>query len=316
MRLPRIDGHEVGPDKELVRTSSFLILALIGAHFCFSAESHFPEISKEALGDKSHVFEFVNNEAIVGQQHLKRVEISRDSVVFTVRNESAKDIEPRIAAIFFNRYGMRLCKVECSFESSPVKPEGVGVKQASLTYPSLEEVFDGATLKLPVDWKQILFVKLDVTTKKTPDESNERSVTGAKKPPERQVLQRQQVRPGIFSDNKFGTANIGPTAMDAKWSNYGVYVQRMIETVQIQWDRILLSNTFYPPQGTTVTVKFRMDSEGKITSIVDVKNTSNDQGKEACISAIKARSPYGKWSDDMIAVLGESQDITFTFYYQ
>jgi hypothetical protein len=136
------------------------------------------------------------------------------------------------------------------------------------------------------------------------------------KPQPRPVLQKQQVRPGIFSDNKFGTMNIGPTAVDAKWSNYGVYLQRMIETVQIQWDRILLSSTLYPPSGTTVTVKFRMDSDGKITAIVDVKNTSNEQGKEACISAITARSPYGKWSDDMIAVLGDSQEMTFTFYYQ
>ncbi len=107
-----------------------------------------------------------------------------------------------------------------------------------------------------------------------------------------------------------------PSSIDAKWSNYGVYLQRMIETVQIQWDRILLSSTLYPPSGTTVTVKFRMDSDGKITAIVDVKNTSNEQGKEACISAITARSPYGKWSDDMIAVLGDSQEMTFTFYYQ
>jgi hypothetical protein len=136
------------------------------------------------------------------------------------------------------------------------------------------------------------------------------------KPQERPVLQKQQVRPGIFADNKFGTMNIGPTAVDAKWSNYGVYLQRMIETVQIQWDRILLSSTIYPPSGTTVTVSFRMDSDGKITTIIDVKNTSSDQGKEACISAITARSPYGKWSEDMIAVLGESQEMTFTFYYQ
>jgi hypothetical protein len=136
------------------------------------------------------------------------------------------------------------------------------------------------------------------------------------KPQPRPVLQKQQVRPGIFSDNKFGTMNIGPTAVDARWSNYGVYLQRMIETVQIQWDRILLSSSLYPPSGTTVTVSFRMDSDGKITTIIDAKNTSSDQGKEACISAITARSPYGKWSEDMVAMLGNSQDMTFTFYYQ
>ena len=130
------------------------------------------------------------------------------------------------------------------------------------------------------------------------------------------VARDGRARPAIFADNRFGTMNIQPTAADAKWSNYGVYLQRMLETVQIQWDRILLSSTLYPPSGTTVTVKFRMNSDGKIAAIIDVKNTPNEQGKEACISAITARSPYGKWSDDMIAVLGDSQEMTFTFYYQ
>jgi hypothetical protein len=136
------------------------------------------------------------------------------------------------------------------------------------------------------------------------------------KPQPRPILAKQQVRPGIFADNKIGTMNIGPTAVDARWSNYGVYLQRMIETVQIQWDRILIQSALYPPSGTTVTVTFRMDSDGTITKILETKNTSSEQGKESCVSAITARSPYGKWSDDMIAVLGTSQDMTFTFYYQ
>lgn len=122
-----------------------------------------------------------------------------------------------------------------------------------------------------------------------------------------------RARPGIFADNRFGTMNIALAAVDAKWNNFGFYLQRMIETVQIQWDRILLSSTLYPPSGTIVTIKFRMDSAGKITGIGIVKNTSSEQGKEACISAITARSSYGKWSDDMIAVLGDSQEMTFTF---
>ena len=135
-------------------------------------------------------------------------------------------------------------------------------------------------------------------------------------PQPRPILAKQQVRPGIFADNKIGTMNIGPTAVDARWSNYGVYLQRMIETVQIQWDRILIQSSLYPPSGTTVTITFRMDSEGAITKILDVKNSSSEQGKESCISAITARSPYGKWSEDMVAMLGESQEMTFTFYYQ
>jgi hypothetical protein len=34
------------------------------------------------------------------------------------------------------------------------------------------------------------------------------------------------------------------------------------------------------------------------------------------MSAITKPAPYGPWTDDMKAVLGEQQEMTFTFYYQ
>jgi hypothetical protein len=35
-----------------------------------------------------------------------------------------------------------------------------------------------------------------------------------------------------------------------------------------------------------------------------------------CVAAITEPSPYGKWTDDMIAMLGKEQTMTFVFYYQ
>jgi hypothetical protein len=131
-----------------------------------------------------------------------------------------------------------------------------------------------------------------------------------------QVVKQQQVRPAILTENKFGTSNIGNIAVDAKWSNYGAYLQRMIDTVQVQWERILTESKTYPPSGSTVTVRFVLNSEGRISQILDVVNHSTDQGSRACVSGITDRAPYGPWTDDMKAILGEQQVMTFTFYYQ
>ncbi|HUR57202.1 MAG TPA: hypothetical protein VM029_05810, partial [Opitutaceae bacterium] len=133
--------------------------------------------------------------------------------------------------------------------------------------------------------------------------------------PRPQVVRQQQARPAVLAENKLGTSNIGPVAYDAKWSSYGQYLQRLIETVQFEWERVLLGKT-YPPSGSTVTVKFILDAEGRIARIVDVENHSNEQGAGACVSGITNRAPYGPWTDDMKAVLGEQQELTFTFYYQ
>jgi len=134
--------------------------------------------------------------------------------------------------------------------------------------------------------------------------------------PRPQVVKQQQVRPAILSENKFGTTNIGNIAVDARWSNYGAYLQRMIDTVQIQWERLILQMSAMPAIGSTVTVKFVMNDEGRITNIAHVESTSNETASRACVSAITDRAPYGPWTDDMKAVLGTQQEMTFTFYYQ
>ena len=134
--------------------------------------------------------------------------------------------------------------------------------------------------------------------------------------PRPQVVRQQQVRPAILAENKFGTKNVGLTGIDAKWSNYGAYLQRMIDTVQIQWERLILSMSAMPAGGSTVTVKFVMGDEGQITNIVNVESTASETGSRACVSAITDRAPYGPWTDDMKAVLGSQQEMTFTFYYQ
>lgn len=131
-----------------------------------------------------------------------------------------------------------------------------------------------------------------------------------------QVVKQQKTRPAIFTERTVGTSNIGPTAVDARWSNYGAYLQRLIDTVQVQWENILISGKIYPPSGSTVTVTFVLDSQGNIARIVNVENKSSDQASHACVSAITDRAPYGPWTDDMIAMLGKEQEMTFTFYYQ
>jgi len=126
----------------------------------------------------------------------------------------------------------------------------------------------------------------------------------------------KNVRPAVLADNKIGTPNIGPSGYDAKWNNYGAYLQKFIDTVQIQWDDLNDKSKIYPPTGTKISVHFRIDSEGKIAEIIDTDGSNGGtQATRICISAITDRAPYGKWTDDMIAMLGDSQEMTFTFYY-
>lgn len=115
--------------------------------------------------------------------------------------------------------------------------------------------------------------------------------------------------------NEFGSKNIGLLAYNAKWSAYGEYLQRLIDAVQVQWERLILRSQFYPTLGSHVRVVFRLDASGMVSKIVKVDGTGGELAQRLCVSAITERAPYGDWSEDMRTVLGEEQEITFTFHY-
>jgi hypothetical protein len=137
-----------------------------------------------------------------------------------------------------------------------------------------------------------------------------------RRPQDRERVPQRNSRPAFLRDNPLGTQNIGPIAYNAKWSEYGAYLQKLIETVQIQWERIIVQSHVYPPQGTMVRVTFVLNDKGEITDIAAAESDAPLQAKKSCVSAITARSPYGRWSEDMVAVLGKEQELTFSFYYQ
>lgn len=134
--------------------------------------------------------------------------------------------------------------------------------------------------------------------------------------PRPQLVQEPRVRPGILAENPTGTQTVGPVAVDAKWSNYGGYLQKLINVVQIVWEDQLRASKVYPTSGSTVTVKFVLNDSGGISRIVNVESTASDLASRACVTAITERAPYGEWTDDMKALLGKEQEMTFRFYYQ
>jgi hypothetical protein len=140
----------------------------------------------------------------------------------------------------------------------------------------------------------------------------------AKHPQPRKSLPANVVkaRPSPLRNNEFGTDNIGAVAYDAKWSSYGEYLKKLIDAVQVQWERILDQSNVYPTAGTKVTVTFVLNSAGEVSQVQNVESSGGFAAKFSCVSAITTRAPYGAWTADMIAALGTSQELTFSFTYE
>ncbi len=104
--------------------------------------------------------------------------------------------------------------------------------------------------------------------------------------------------------------------MDAQWAKYGAYLQRLIDSVQISFDTIITKRGIYPPTGTVVTIKFRLEKTGAVSEIISAESSdASEEAKSICKDAIASKSPYGKWTDRMIAALRDSQEFTWKFYF-
>jgi hypothetical protein len=124
-----------------------------------------------------------------------------------------------------------------------------------------------------------------------------------------------QVRPGILQERPVGVSTAGQVAVDAHFSQFGDYLQELIDIVQIQWERILTSASIGPKPSSHVTISFRINSKGQIAEILKVDGDAGEYGTNAALSAIREPAPYRAWTKEMVAVLGDDQVITFAFYY-
>jgi hypothetical protein len=84
--------------------------------------------------------------------------------------------------------------------------------------------------------------------------------------------------------------------------------------VQIEWERALLGISTRPEAGTKVVVRFELTRNGRIQNLAVVR-TDNPEAAKPCIAAITRRAPYSAWTAEMVALLGEKQEMTFSFEY-
>lgn len=142
------------------------------------------------------------------------------------------------------------------------------------------------------------------------------AVTAAQRAQPKERPRLTAPRTTILTNRVTGVANIGIIGQDARWSEYGEYLAELIAIVQAQWYRINDESRVSPPRGSNVVVTFKINAQGD-TDIVKVEDEgAGRQGVFSCQNAIQARQPYRKWTEQMIAVLGEEQTLTFAFYYQ
>ena len=125
-----------------------------------------------------------------------------------------------------------------------------------------------------------------------------------------------QAMPSILTTRTSGSTNAGILGRDARWSEYGEYLNELEAIIVTEWYRLNDESRVAPPHGSHVTITFKINSKG-VTDIVKLEDEGvGKQGSLCCQGAIQDRQPYRQWTEQMITVLGDEQTLTFGFYYQ
>jgi outer membrane biosynthesis protein TonB len=121
---------------------------------------------------------------------------------------------------------------------------------------------------------------------------------------------------GLLLRNSVGVNRAGAVAIDARFSQYGDYTQRMLEAIQSSWWSIIERSQFEGVNRGRVTVRFRLHRDGSVTDATILSNEVTRVMSLACKDAVMAPAPYDVWRADMVALYGESDIVTINFYYR
>lgn len=150
-----------------------------------------------------------------------------------------------------------------------------------------------------------------------PEEFKQQEILeGPKIPVRPQPKPRQRVKPlvGGVRNNTSASQNIGVTAVDAKFNQFGVYRQKMNEAIGYQW-YMLVSNygpSMHDLRGK-VRISYTIDQTGSIINLEVKESSDSNLLTLICKDSILSLVSFGPWNDDMKKVLGKEQTFTVGF---
>lgn len=134
-----------------------------------------------------------------------------------------------------------------------------------------------------------------------------------------QPLPRPRVAPqvirGPLRNSPKGVARTGAISIDANFSEFGDYLQRVFETIGLRWDELNATGSVSETQ-SRIAIQFEINKNGQIQNLEVVASNAGRAAELRCLDAIQSPAPYYPWTPDMMRVLGDSQPVRVTFFYR
>lgn len=127
--------------------------------------------------------------------------------------------------------------------------------------------------------------------------------------------QLPKVASGPVRNSPLGVSKVGKIAVDAKFSEFGEYMERLIEVVSVRWN-YLASERASKERNSVVRISFTLTKDGFVSNIAtEPSTTSKAIGIYVARAAVQEGSPYGVWTSEMVEVFGNEETVNFSFHY-
>jgi hypothetical protein len=120
---------------------------------------------------------------------------------------------------------------------------------------------------------------------------------------------------GPLKKHMAGVTRIGQMAdYSAEFSEFGEYLERMFETIELEWNN-LLNQQRLAERRSRVSIAYFLNEFGEVVDWEIVSATSSLQAQVICAAAINNRAPFGEWSSQMRTTLKDPERIIINFLF-
>jgi len=113
-----------------------------------------------------------------------------------------------------------------------------------------------------------------------------------------------------------GVSRTGRLAIDARFSEFGVYWNRVLEAIERQWNNLVYSNQkSIPFNGQEVTIEFVLSRDGSVSDVRVVASNVGRLPEALALDAVRSPAPFPEWTPEMISQMGTSTPKRLTFIY-
>lgn len=148
-------------------------------------------------------------------------------------------------------------------------------------------------------------------------EEKEESMEGRKsRPKPKPRPQIKRLLAGAMNKHDGAAAKVGPVAVDAKFSQFGAYLEKMFESIGYQFYTLFENYSRTAADfNSYVRLAYLIDENGNVTNIEVVGATASNLAIILCKDVVLSPAPFGPWTDEMKIVLGKQQTIKVGFYF-